>query len=66
MTRWSADIIRGRGARAQHLGTFEAPDQREAYRIAIEKFDVPVEHQNCLYVSQARLPGFPRRRRPSP
>jgi hypothetical protein len=30
--------------------TVEAPDQREAYRLAIEKFNVPVERQNRLFV----------------
>jgi len=35
---------------AEHLGTIEAPDQREAYRLAIEKFEIPIERQNRLFV----------------
>jgi hypothetical protein len=49
MQRWSADIIR-RGRWTEHLGTVEAPNQREAYRLAIEKFEVPIERQNRLFV----------------
>jgi hypothetical protein len=48
MQRWSVDIIRGRWT--EHLGTVEAPDQREAYRLAIEKFEIPIERQNRLFV----------------
>jgi hypothetical protein len=42
------EIIRGR--RSEHIGTVEAPNQQEAYRLAIEKFDVPPERQNRLFV----------------
>jgi hypothetical protein len=35
------------------LGTVEAPDQREAHRLAIELFKVPVERQNRLFVSKS-------------
>ena len=45
---WRVEIIRGR--RHEKLGTVEAPDQREAYRLAIEKFDVPIERQGRLFV----------------
>jgi hypothetical protein len=38
------------GRRFEPLGTVEAPDQREAYRLAIEKFDVPIERQGRLFV----------------
>jgi hypothetical protein len=48
MQRWSVDIIRGKWT--EHLGTVEAPNQREAYRLAIEKFNVPTERQNRLFV----------------
>jgi hypothetical protein len=48
MTRWRVVIIRGR--RSEHLGTVEAPDQREAYRHAIEKFNVPIGRQGRLFV----------------
>jgi len=34
MQKWSVDIIRG--GRAEHLGTIEAPDPREAYRLATD------------------------------
>jgi hypothetical protein len=36
------------------LGTVEAADQREAYRLAIEKFNVPIERQNRLFVRRLR------------
>jgi hypothetical protein len=48
MARWRVEIIRAR--RSERLGTVEAPGQREAYRLAIEKFDVPIERQNRLFV----------------
>jgi hypothetical protein len=50
MARWRVEIIRGR--RSEHLGTVEAPDQREAYRLAIEKFDMPIERQNRIFVAK--------------
>jgi hypothetical protein len=50
MARWRVEIIRGR--KSEHLGTLEAPDQREAYRLAIEKFDVPIERQNRVFVAK--------------
>jgi hypothetical protein len=49
--KWSVDIVRGRWA--EHVGNVEAPDQREAYRLAIEKYDVPIEQQNRLFVVKA-------------
>jgi hypothetical protein len=48
MRQWSVDIIRGRWT--EHLGTIEAPDQREAFRLAIEQFEIPIERQNRLFV----------------
>jgi hypothetical protein len=42
------EIIPGR--RSEQLGTVEAPNQREAYRLVIEKFDIPIERQNRLFV----------------
>jgi hypothetical protein len=48
MPRWTIEVIRGR--RSEHIGTVEAPDQREAYRLAIEKFDVAIERQKRLFV----------------
>ena len=50
MQRWSVDIIRGNWT--EHLGSVEAPDRREAYRLAIEKFNVPIEQQNRLFVAK--------------
>jgi hypothetical protein len=49
MARWRVEIIKGRRSESS-LGTVEAPDQREAYRLAIEKFDVPIERQGRLFV----------------
>jgi hypothetical protein len=31
----------------------EAPEQREAYLLAIEKFDVPAERQSRLFVTKS-------------
>jgi hypothetical protein len=45
---WAVVIVRGK--EVERLGTVEAPDQREAYRLAIEQFNVPVERQNRLFV----------------
>lgn len=50
--RWSADIIRGR--KVEHVGTVEAGSQREAYAAAIEKFTVPIERQNRLFVAKLK------------
>jgi hypothetical protein len=47
---WEVVIVRGK--QVERLGTVEAPDQREAYRLAIEQFNVPVERQNWLFVRQ--------------
>jgi hypothetical protein len=49
MARWRVEIIVGR-RRVERFGTVEAPNQREAYRLAIEKFDVPIERQVRLFV----------------
>jgi hypothetical protein len=34
------------------LISFEAPDQRTAYFVAIETFNVPIERQNRLFVAK--------------
>ena len=39
---------------AEHLGTVEANSQREAYAAAIEKFTVPIERQNRLFVAKIK------------
>jgi hypothetical protein len=49
---WAVVILRGK--EVDRLGTVEAPDQREAYLLAIEKFNVPVERQNRLFVRRLR------------
>jgi hypothetical protein len=48
-----AVLIR-RGKEVDRPGTVEALDQREAYRLAVEKFNVPVEWQNRLFVRRLR------------
>ena len=50
MPRWSVDMIRGKSS--YHLGTVEAPDQQAAYQAAIDKFEIPVERQNRLFVAK--------------
>jgi hypothetical protein len=41
------------GGRAEYRGTVEAREQREAYLVATDKFDVPIEQQNHLFVRRA-------------
>jgi hypothetical protein len=50
MTSWRVEIIGGTGRRIEQFGSVEAPDQLEAYRLAIEKFDIPIERQGRLFV----------------
>jgi hypothetical protein len=42
--------IRVEGKEAEHLGTVEAPNLREAYSAAIKKFDLSIERLNRLFV----------------
>jgi hypothetical protein len=49
---WAVVILRGK--EVERLGTVEAPDQREAYRLAIEQFNAAVERQNRLFVTTAK------------
>jgi hypothetical protein len=51
LMRWSVVILQ-RGKGPEYFGTMDAPDQREAYRLAIEKFEVPVERLNKLFVAK--------------
>ena len=51
MPRWRVDIIR---KRAEHLGTVEAADEKDAIQQAIERFEVPAALQNRLTVSKQR------------
>ena len=53
MARWRVDIIR---RRAEHLGTVEAADEKDAIQQAIERFEVPDASQNRLTVSKQREP----------
>jgi hypothetical protein len=48
MRKWWARIRIGK--ELEHLGTLEAANLREAYLLAIEKFNVPKERQNRLFV----------------
>jgi hypothetical protein len=50
MTSWRVEITGGTGRRIEQFGTVEDPNRREAYRLAIEKFDIPIERQNRLFV----------------
>jgi hypothetical protein len=53
MACWRVATIGGKGKGFERLGIVEAPDQREAYRLAIEKFNVPIERQNRLFVTKS-------------
>jgi hypothetical protein len=55
MARWRVEIIRG--GRSEYFGTVEAPSQREAYRLAIEKFDIPIERTEPTLCRKARRQG---------
>jgi hypothetical protein len=46
LSTWAVVIIRGK--EVERLGTVGAPDQREAYRLAIEQFNVPSDRTACL------------------
>ena len=49
--RWRVAIIGGKGF--AWLGIIDAPNQREAHRLAIEQFKVPVERQSRLFISKS-------------
>ena len=49
MARWRVDIIR---KRAEHLGTIEAANEKEAIEIAAKEFDIPTERQNRITVEK--------------
>jgi hypothetical protein len=42
--------MKKKGKEPEHLGTLEAPDLREAYLLAIEKFNVPTERHGQSFV----------------
>ena len=49
MPRWSVDLIRKRGER---LGTVEAPNEKEANKAAIKRFEIEPARQNRIAVSK--------------
>jgi hypothetical protein len=49
MPRWRVDIIR---KRAEHLGTIEAANEKEAIEKAAKEFDIPPERQNRITVER--------------
>jgi hypothetical protein len=51
MPRWRVDILR---KRAEHLGTIEAANAKEAIEKAAERFEVPPALQNRLTASKVR------------
>jgi hypothetical protein len=51
MARWRVDLIR---SRAEHLGTVEAANERDAIEKAAKLFDIPPERQNRIAVEKLR------------
>ena len=49
MPRWRVDIIR---KRAEHLGTVEAANERQAIEKAAKEFEIPPEQQNRIVVEK--------------
>jgi hypothetical protein len=49
MPRWRVDIIR---KRAEHLGTVEAANERQAIEKAAKEFEIPPERQNRIVVEK--------------
>ena len=49
MARWRVDIIR---KRAEHLGTVEAANERQAIEKAAKEFEIPPERQNRIVVEK--------------
>jgi hypothetical protein len=47
--RWRVDIIRNR---AEHLGTVEAADDKEAIEKAVKQFDIPPERKSRIVVQR--------------
>ena len=45
MARWRVDVLR---QRAEHLGTVEADNEKEAIAKAAKEFDSPPERQNRI------------------
>jgi hypothetical protein len=49
MPRWRVDIIR---KRAEHRGTIEAANEKEAIEKAAERFDIPPDRRNRIAVQK--------------
>ena len=49
MPRWRVDIIRNR---AEHLGSVEAANEKEAIAKAAKEFGIPAERQNRITVQK--------------
>jgi hypothetical protein len=49
MPRWRVNIIR---KRAEHLGTVEAANERQAIEKAAKEFEIPPERQNRIVVEK--------------
>ena len=50
MRKWAVRILRDKGV-VEELGIVEAPNHGEAYSAAIKTFNIPIEQQNRLFVS---------------
>ena len=48
--KWAVRILRDKGV-MKELGTVEAPNHGEAYLTAIKTFNIPIEQQNRMFVS---------------
>jgi hypothetical protein len=57
MTRWRIDIIR---KRAEHLGTVEAFNEKDAIEKAAKEFDIPPERRNRLVAQKIGAKGYRR------
>ena len=49
MARWRVDLIR---KRAEHLGTVEAANEKEAIEKAAKAFDIPPERRKRIVVQK--------------
>jgi hypothetical protein len=53
VARWRVDIIR---AHAEHLGTVEAANDKEAIDKAVIQFDIPPERKDRIVVQRVSRP----------
>ena len=49
MPRWSVDLIRNR---AEHIGTIEAPNEKDAIKVDIETFRIEPARRNRTTVTK--------------